>query len=40
MGRWYGDLEEVVTFCCTEVNDPGAIDRLVEQVAAEVDGVR
>jgi glycine dehydrogenase subunit 1 len=34
MGRWYPELEDVVTFCCTEVNDPGAIDQLVEEVAA------
>ena len=29
LGRWYPDLSEVATFCCTEVNDPGAIDQLV-----------
>jgi glycine dehydrogenase subunit 1 len=34
MGRWHPDLEDVVTLCCTEVNDPAAIDRLVEEVAA------
>jgi glycine dehydrogenase subunit 1 len=34
MGRWHPELEDVVTFCCTEVNDPGAVDRLVEEVAA------
>jgi glycine dehydrogenase subunit 1 len=30
VGRWYPDLDDVVVFCCTEVNDPEAIDRLVE----------
>jgi len=29
VGRWYPDLEGVYTFCCTEVNDPAAIDELV-----------
>jgi glycine dehydrogenase subunit 1 len=33
VGRWYPDLGDVVTFTCTEVNDPQAIDRLVEVVA-------
>jgi glycine dehydrogenase subunit 1 len=32
--RWYPDLDDVVVFCCTEVNDPAAIDRLVEVLAA------
>jgi glycine dehydrogenase subunit 1 len=27
---WFPDLENVVVFCCTEVNDDQAIDRLVE----------
>jgi glycine dehydrogenase subunit 1 len=27
--RWYPELEDVVVFCCTEVNDPAAIDKLV-----------
>src|SRR5437879_808641 len=35
MGGWYADLADVVTFCCTEVNDPAAIDRLVDEFAAE-----
>jgi glycine dehydrogenase subunit 1 len=30
VGRWYPDLKDVVVFCCTEVNDDSAIDRLVE----------
>ncbi|MBO0684071.1 MAG: aminomethyl-transferring glycine dehydrogenase subunit GcvPA [Candidatus Dormibacteraeota bacterium] len=34
VGRWYPDLEDVVTFCCTEVNDPGALDLLVAEAAA------
>src|SRR5207302_7497343 len=36
MGRWYPELADVVTFCCTEVNDPVAIDQLVGEVSAEV----
>lgn len=35
VGRWMPDrqdLQDVVTFCCTEVNDPAAIDLLVEAV--------
>ena len=36
IGRWYPELEDVVTFCCTEVNDPGAMDELVREVAAEL----
>src|SRR5579859_2610263 len=37
MARWFPDrpdLSDVVTFCCTEVNDPAAIDQLVREVAA------
>lgn len=30
LGRWYPDLDDLVVFCCTEVNDPEAIDALVE----------
>jgi glycine dehydrogenase subunit 1 len=30
VARWYPDLDDVVLFCCTEVNDQEAIDRLVE----------
>jgi glycine dehydrogenase subunit 1 len=30
VARWFPDLEDVVVFCCTEVNDDQAIDRLVE----------
>ena len=28
--RWYPDLDDVALFCCTEVNDPGALDTLVQ----------
>ena len=30
VGRWFPELEDVLTFCCTELNDPAAIDELVE----------
>jgi glycine dehydrogenase subunit 1 len=30
MHRWFRELKDVVTFTCTEVNDPHAIDELVE----------
>lgn len=30
VSRWYPELEGVVVFCCTEVNDPEAIESLVE----------
>jgi glycine dehydrogenase subunit 1 len=30
VGPWYPELEDVVVFCCTEVNDDDAIDRVVE----------
>jgi glycine dehydrogenase subunit 1 len=33
MGRWYRELKGVLTFTCTEVNDPRAIDELVEAVS-------
>src|SRR5262245_15005555 len=36
--RWYPDLDDVVVFCCTEVNDPAAIDRLVQVLAGDVGG--
>jgi glycine dehydrogenase subunit 1 len=29
MNRWFRELKGVVTFTCTEVNDPGALDELV-----------
>jgi hypothetical protein len=29
MGRWFRELKGVVTFTCTEVNDPSALDALV-----------
>ena len=35
VARWYPDLEDVVVFCCTEVNDPAAIDRLIAVLATE-----
>jgi len=31
--RWFPELENVVVFCCTEVNDPAAIDSLVDVLA-------
>ena len=31
--RWYPDLADVAIFCCTELNDPAAIDALVEALA-------
>ena len=34
VGRWFRDLKDVVTFTCTEVNDPAAIDQLVEALSA------
>jgi glycine dehydrogenase subunit 1 len=37
MRRWFPDrpdLADVVTFCCTEVNDPAAIDQLVDELSA------
>jgi glycine dehydrogenase subunit 1 len=34
VGRWFRELKGVVTFTCTEVNDPAAIDELVELVAS------
>ncbi len=30
VGRWFRELKNVVTFSCTEVNDPAALDALVE----------
>jgi glycine dehydrogenase subunit 1 len=30
--QWFPELEDVVVFCCTEVNDPAAIDLLVEEL--------
>ncbi|HEY3194046.1 MAG TPA: aminomethyl-transferring glycine dehydrogenase subunit GcvPA [Candidatus Dormibacteraeota bacterium] len=32
--RWFRELRGVLTFTCTEVNDPRAIDELVEALAA------
>jgi glycine dehydrogenase subunit 1 len=34
MGRWFRELKGVVTFTCTEVNDPAALDELVEALGA------
>ena len=34
VGRWHRELKGVLTFTCTEVNDPGAIDELVEAVSS------
>jgi glycine dehydrogenase subunit 1 len=34
VGRWYPDLSDVLLFCCTEVNDPAALRRLVEVMGA------
>jgi len=33
VGRWLPDLDDVVVFCCTEVNDPDALDLLVNALA-------
>ena len=30
VGRWFPELEGVLVFCCTELNDPGAIETLLE----------
>jgi glycine dehydrogenase subunit 1 len=30
VARWYPELKDVVIFCCTEVNDDDAVDRLLE----------
>jgi len=32
VGRWFRELKGVVTFTCTEVNDPAALQELVEAV--------
>jgi glycine dehydrogenase subunit 1 len=29
LGRWYPQLEDVAVFCCTELNDPAALARLL-----------
>jgi glycine dehydrogenase subunit 1 len=34
VGRWFGELRGVLTFTCTEVNDPRALDELVEALGA------
>ena len=33
MGRWFQELDGVVTFACTEVNDPAALSALVEALS-------
>ncbi|MGH7881668.1 MAG: aminomethyl-transferring glycine dehydrogenase subunit GcvPA [Candidatus Dormibacteraceae bacterium] len=33
--RWYPEQRSILLFCCTEVNDPAAIDQLVEIAADE-----
>jgi glycine dehydrogenase subunit 1 len=38
VGRWFPELDDVLTFCCTEVNDPRALDLLVEGAAAAAAG--
>ncbi|MFZ0217507.1 MAG: aminomethyl-transferring glycine dehydrogenase subunit GcvPA [Candidatus Dormiibacterota bacterium] len=30
VGHWFPELRDVVLFCCTEVNDPAALDALLE----------
>ncbi len=30
LGRWFSELQDMLVFCCTELNDPDAIARLVE----------
>ena len=32
VSRWFRELRGVLTFTCTEVNDPGALDDLVAAV--------
>jgi glycine dehydrogenase subunit 1 len=32
VGRWFPELENVLIFCCTELNDPDSIGELVEAV--------
>jgi hypothetical protein len=34
VGRWFRELKGVLTFTCTEVNDAGALDELVEALAS------
>ena len=34
VGRWFRELKGVVTFTCTEVNDPRAMDELVEALGS------
>jgi glycine dehydrogenase subunit 1 len=36
-GWWFDELDDVAVFCCTELNDPAAIDALVD-ACAEVAG--
>ncbi len=39
VGHWFPELEDVVVFCCTEVNDPAAIDLLVDVLARSGEGL-
>jgi hypothetical protein len=34
VGRWFRELRGVMTFTCTEVNDPAALTELVEALGA------
>jgi hypothetical protein len=34
VGRWFRELKDVLTFTCTEVNDPQALDELVAALQA------
>ena len=31
-GRWFPELAGTMVFCCTELNDPAAIEALLEAV--------
>jgi glycine dehydrogenase subunit 1 len=35
VARWFPDMEDVVLFCCTEVNDPEAIEQVVQVLREE-----
>lgn len=38
VGQWYPELDDVVVFCCTEVNDPKAIATVVEVLSRTAPG--
>jgi len=38
VGQWYPELDDVVVFCCTEVNDPKAIATAVEVLSRTAPG--